>query len=642
MLLAVFLMLLISCGGAALTYRFTKDQPALWRFAAGTVFGSAIFGTAVFAAACAWELNIYVAAGCLVFTLLPVLFLRTEENRKALTRDRARIKGNFQGASFKKILRFCYYLFFALVFLFFFERVIIETPQGIFTGGSNNLGDLPFHLGAVFSFTNADNFPPINPSFSGAKFSYPFIADLITAALMKFGVGLKDAMLAANVFWAFSLLVLIERFVLAVLGDKLAARLAPFLLFFSGGLGFIWFFGDFWQQSKSFFEFLNALPADYTIGDNFRWGNSLVTLFLTQRSLLLGMPITIAVMTLLWKLTERDGKAKTVDMVLLGAVTGLLPLIHLHSLFVLFILCAFLLALWIEKWQLWLAFGLGVCITAVPELVWSVTGSASNAAKFFAVHLGWSAGDTNIFWFWLKNTGIVLPLLIGGIVLLILRVKKTTETDDGETGPEQILLFYTPFILIFILANIFKFAPWEWDNIKLLIYWYAASLPFICLILAAAWRKNALLKTVAAVCFAVLIFSGALDVWRTASGQVNIRVFDADAVEFARKADLRIPADAIILNAPTYNSAAVLTGRISVMRYPGHLSSHGIDYAERELHVKQIYAGSQNAGELIQKYGVRYIIVSPDERNSMVVDDVFLSRYPVALSVGNYKLYEVR
>ena len=176
----------------------------------------------------------------------------------------------------------------------------------------------------------------------------------------------------------------------------------------------------------------------------------------------------------------------------------------------------------------------------------------------------------------------------------------------------------------------------------MLIYWYAASLPFICLILAAAWRKNAVLKTAAAVCFAALIFSGALDVWRTASGHVNMRVFDADAVEFARKADLRIPADAIILNAPTYNTAAALTGRISVMRYPGHLSSHGIDYAERQRDVKAIYSGSERAAELVQKYGVRYIIVSPTERNSMIVDDGFLGRYPVVLSVGNYRLYEVR
>src|SRR5690606_18308076 len=143
MLLAVFLMTVISAGGAALTYRFTRDQPALWRFAAGTVFGNAIFGTAVFAAACLWELNAVTVCGSIVLTLLPVLFLRDPEIRKAVSRDRARIKGNFQGESFKKLLRFGYYLFFAILFLFIFDRVLLYTHQVIFTGGSMSAVVLP-------------------------------------------------------------------------------------------------------------------------------------------------------------------------------------------------------------------------------------------------------------------------------------------------------------------------------------------------------------------------------------------------------------------------------------------------------------------------------------------------------------------
>ena len=62
---------------------------------------------------------------------------------------------------------------------------MIETKDGIFTGGSQNLGDLPFHLGAIFCFTEGNNFPPENPSFAGAKFSYPFMADLVTAVFCQ-------------------------------------------------------------------------------------------------------------------------------------------------------------------------------------------------------------------------------------------------------------------------------------------------------------------------------------------------------------------------------------------------------------------------------------------------------------------------
>lgn len=642
MILGLILILAITFGGACLTYAFAKDETALWRFAVGTVIGSAIFGTVNFAAASVFGLNIYVVLASLAITLLPVLIMRSDGPKKAYRRDRDRIKGNFQGQSHKKLLRFSYYLFFALLFLFFFERAMFQTGEGIVTGGSNNLGDLPFHLGAIFSFTDGANFPPINPSYSGAKFSYPFIADLVTAAFVKLGVGVKDAMLVTNVFWAFSLLVITERFVLKIVGDKFAARLAPFLLFFSGGLGFIWFFGDYWAQGKGFFEFLNSLPKDYTIGDNFRWGNSMITLFLTQRSLLLGMPITVAVMTVLWNIfsTSPEHKNEERHLLILGSIAGLLPLVHLHSLFVLFILTAFLLVFRIRQWRVWIAFGIGVCVTAIPELIWSISGSATHAGKFFAVNFGWDAGTQNFIWFWLKNTGLVIPLLAAGIIAILIEQKDKSDAERSESDNK--LFFYVPFALIFVLANIFKFAPWEWDNIKLLIYWFVASLPFICLILAMLWQKDWPLKIVAVLCFAVLIFSGALDVWRTVSGQVNAVVFDQNAVEFGKQINLRTAPNAIILNAPTYNSPAVLSGRISVMRYPGHLGSHGIDYAGRERDVTAIYSGSESARELIERYGIDYVIVSSAERALPGFNEDFFRQFPVRTNVGGYTLYKVR
>ena len=181
-----------------------------------------------------------------------------------------------------------------------------ENAQGIFTGGSQNLGDLPFHLGAIFSFTEGNNFPPENPSYAFAKFSYPFMADLIAAAFVAGGAKVRDAMLVQNVALAFSLLVILERFTFKFTGSRLAGKIAPVILFFSGGLGFVWFFKDFWQGAQSLTEFLWKLPQDYTIGEKFRWGNSLVTLFITQRSLLLGMPLTIIVLQKLWEVFKEE------------------------------------------------------------------------------------------------------------------------------------------------------------------------------------------------------------------------------------------------------------------------------------------------------------------------------------------------
>jgi hypothetical protein len=48
---------------------------------------------------------------------------------------------------------------------------------------------------------------------------------------MKFGVGLKDAMFVQNLFWALSLLVILERFVFKLTNSRAAGKLTPVLLF---------------------------------------------------------------------------------------------------------------------------------------------------------------------------------------------------------------------------------------------------------------------------------------------------------------------------------------------------------------------------------------------------------------------------
>ena len=78
------------------------------------------------------------------------------------------------------------------------------------------------------------------------------------------------------------------------------------------------------------------------------------------------------------------------------------------------------------------------------------------------------------------------------------------------------------------------------------------------------------------------------------------------------------------------------------MRYPGHLASHGIDYSARERDVKTMYAGGPQAEELLTKYGIDYVLISPEERNTMGANQGFYGRFPLAAESGQYKLYKVR
>ncbi len=673
MLLSFILILLITVGGLSLTYLFAEDESLLWRLCAGNVIGSAVFSLICFLLACFFGFNAATVSLSFLTSLSPLLLFYREANRIKLLANWRKAKGKLEGANSKKIFRFAYYVFFFGLFWLFFERAMVETPNGIFTGGSQNLGDLPFHLGAIFSFTDGQNFPPENPSYAFAKFSYPFMADLVTASFVALGGRVREAMLVQNVFLAFSLLVILERFTFKLTGSRLAGKIAPVLLFFSGGLGFLWFFKDFWQQAQGFFDFVWNLPRDYTSGDKFRWGNSLITLFVTQRSLLLGMPLTIIVLQRLWEVFNRDKGQGTRDELnyktdtrpsslatrhcfFLGLLAGTLPLIHVHSLVVLFVVSAFLFFFRSGRWREWIAFGAGVSIVAVPELIWAMTGSATRLTEFVAWNFGWDLRGENFIWFWFKNLGIFIPILIFGIYLVfsLLRRKKENElrieTDkrrfknDIFHFPFSIfhLYFYLPFLLCFVVANLVKLAPWEWDNIKVLIYWFVGSLPFAAFCLAWLWNKDRIFKIIAVGCLVVLTFSGALDVWRVVAKQINYKVFDKDAVAVSQQIKQKTPPNALFLNAPTYNSAIVLSGRRSLMRYSGHLSSYGIDYQERETEVKKIYSGDPAAEILLTKYGIEYVLISPEEKSNLTVNEEFFRRYPVAAEAGQYRVYQVK
>lgn len=684
MFISFVLLLLIALGGAAITYLFAKSETFLWRLSAGSIVGSAVFGLSGFLLTFAMGLSRWTVFAALLITLAPLLLLKQRSVAAQFRYEKQLAKSRFQGTSFKKFFRFLYYFSIFILLWVFFEQAMRVNENGIFTGASQNLGDLPFHLGAIFSFTEGLNFPPQNPSFAGARFTYPFLADLITAFFVRSGANVENAMVVQNAFYGFSLVVLFERFVYGLTKNKLAGKLAPLLLIFSGGLGFIWFAKDLWESTKPFGEFLWNLPRDYTIGTNFRWGNSMIVLFITQRSLLLGMPLAIVVLTKLWQIFEGakvdefndNNTADSANSAFLssfslssfsvGILAGTLPLIHAHSLFVLFVVTACLFVFRPELWREWVAFGVGTALAALPLLGWLTAGSASHLSDFIGWHFGWDAGETNIFWFWIKNTGIFIPIVIAGIIwkfydpkfgVEIKKVKKKKkgenrkEAETEETGIDTIpplIYFYVPFFLLFIVSNTVKLAPWEWDNIKVLIYWFIGSIPFAALVLARLWVKETVFKVAAVLCLLVLAGAGSLDVWRVVSGEIDYKVFDKDAVEIARLIGIKTAPTALFLNAPTYNSAVVLTGRRSLMRYRGHLSSHGIDYREREEDLRRIYAGEGSTEILLKKHGIEYILLSPEVRSyasdpsrPFTLNETFLSKFPLVAESGEYKVYKV-
>lgn len=654
MLLTFVLLLFVTLGGMALSYVFQKEATLSLRIAIGHVVGSAVFGTVGFVIALILgDLTAIGVLAALTVATAPAVLFKGGDFGAALRREFKSAEGAMQGLSKERLLRFSFYLFFILLFLFFFDRAMIVRLDGIFTGASQNYGDLPAHLGAIFAFTEGGVFPPDNPSWAGAKFTYPFLLDFTTSMLMMLGAGVREAMYVQNVTLAVSLLVILEKFIAKVTGSQTVGKLGCVIFFFGGGLGFLAFFSDLTASGKGFLDFLTDLGRDYTIGKTFRWGNPLIVLFITQRSFLVGMPLTILAVWKAWKIfTDKrenfsdDSKALAGPFAA-GLLTGTLPLVHVHSLTVVFIVCAVLFFFDLKsRWRHWIAFAVGVALIALPELIWITSGSATQFSKFAEFQWGWEDQSGGVLKFWVLNTGLLIPAVAAGIWLFASKAfgKRGAEAEiTGGVRPSlEMLIFGVPFILIFLIGNFVKLAPWSWDNIKILVYWFVGMLPFICASLVYAWNRNIVLRVGAVIAGVVLCLSGAIDVWRVASKQIEFSVFDKDAVAIAEDIRLRTPEDALFLNAPTHNSPLVLTGRRSFIRHPGHLYSYGIDSSTREAEVKAIFAGGPAADSLMQRLGIEYVIVGPQEKSLPGFNRSFFSRYQMIAERGGHAVYKVR
>jgi hypothetical protein len=341
----------------------------------------------------------------------------------------------------------------------------------------------------------------------------------------------------------------------------------------------------------------------------------------------------------------QQGNAARRRMAAAGIFAGLLPLVHAHS-FIVVMGVAGCLALLFWHWRVWLVFFAAALVIALPEIFWSTHGSGIHAQTFWGWSLGWDRGNNDAVWFWLANTGAFIPLLI---VAIFWRVR---ERDvESELVPSRLLRFYLPFLMCFAVPNMVRLAPWVWDNIKVLFYWYVASVPLVALLLAA-WFQRAKWRWLAAAMLAVLTLAGGLDIIRaltaTPGDQVNAaqREYTTDDVAIAQQILERTEPSARVLHAPVYNPPVFLTGRRSLLGYPGSIWSRGLDSGTRESDIQKIYSGAPEAPVLMRQNHVDYVLLGPEERqylseNKSSVNDEFWSRFPVIAQSGEYRLYKI-
>jgi hypothetical protein len=685
MLFALVLISVAVAGGAAVTYFFDEDAPLVSRLCMGACIGMAAFGLIGFILASGFGLTPFVLILTAAVIASPLVLVLKGKHRAEVRTDFHEMARSIRRAMLYPTQRTTVYaVFYALIVIVLwlvFNRAMVELPDGIYTGVQNNYGDLPFHLSIITSFTDGANFPPEDPTFAGARFTYPFIADFVAACFVRAGASLRQAMMLENFVLALSFVGLLHRFTLKLTRDWIAGLIAPILVLFSGGLGWWHLPGHARLSGQGLFGILMNLQQQYTITPDtgYRWGNSLTTLLIPQRGILLGFPLTIIVFTVWWRMIEEtdaktqglrdagrgndEGKNRKLSkkkmrqsaahlrssaspgipipawqrMALAGAIAGLLPLVHAHSFVVVIMVGAGVALLtWLKEWQAWAAFFIVAITVAAPQMWWATHGSAVRASDFFGWNFGWDRGGENVFVFWFKNTGLLIPLIFAALLW-------REQRPDGrkQLVPRRLLLFYLPFTLCFIIPNLIKLAPWVWDNIKVIFYWFIVSVPLVALFLARLMRGRWVLRAASVVLILVLTLAGALDIWSVISRAAEFRIFDADGVRFAEAVKMQTEPRSTILHAPTFDTPIFLTGRRSLMGYPGHIGSHGISYQEREREIRRIYAGDMDAVSLLAKYAVEYVVVGPHEQREMPVNEAFFARYRLVGETGEYRLYKI-
>ncbi|MFZ0169850.1 MAG: hypothetical protein WAL64_10630 [Candidatus Dormiibacterota bacterium] len=256
--------------------------------------------------------------------------------------------------------------------------------------------------------------------------------------------------------------------------------------------------------------------------------------------------------------------------------------------------------------------------------------------------------------FWLANTGIFTLLAVA--VLLLRRSSSALATELKEL---ELIRFGAPFWLLFLIGNLVITQPWNWDNTKLLDYWYVgAAIPVAWLLCAFGrsrwWRLAAGLGVLS------LILSGLLSMDAALIGQSSLSQSKATAgdIAFAGSQEAVVgravrrdtaPKAIFLTEGQPNEPVSVLAGRTLMFAYDGWLWSYGQPLSARLRAVDTIYAGCPSVGtcqvgSLLRAYDVSYVEFEPGDYNNITINEAWFKAkdLPVVVRTQNYLILNVR
>lgn len=517
--------------------------------------------------------------------------------------------------------------------VFWLQGYIFKPDGSVWAKSLGTWADGAAHLTYISAM--AYRLPQYSPVYLGKSFTYPFVADMLSAILVRLGINIFLAYSLVGLFLSVLLVLILFRVYQVIYQQNTIAWVSVNLFLLSGGLGMVKFFKDYLESGSSV---ITAIPQEYTLIEDWhiRWINIVTAELIPQRAFLLALPLGLYVIWWLWKMYT--GKIKTKYAIVAGIIFGLMPLVHVHTYIVLSIVTAWIfliaqiaqfqkikkLTISTESKQ-WLMYGVLAACISLPIIYGHILPATD--ASFIRWYPGWLAKSmqVNWLWWWFVNTGFFWPLAVIGWLHF----------------SKQHKLFSVGFWLVFIISNLVLFQPYDWDNAKLLTWAILGLSPAVSLALYKFWRTGFLFKVLSLVLFLSLTVTGFIDVVRQLQPHVSIPMYSKEELELVDWIKSNTSLDSIFLTGQVHtHPVPALTGRQIVMGYQGWLWSYGIDYGQREVDIKLIYQSANQ--RLIEKYLIDYIIIGPDERSRFNPDEnLFRRTYPLVKKTANFEIYQI-
>lgn len=551
--------------------------------------------------------------------------------------------GFFKGHLSKKKQFFAKPDYFLILLILIYLGVLLGVlwirQDGLISSVFPAWGDTAYHLNMIGVLRYSDPFVLMHPVLGGESLSYPFLVNLLTALYLNAGLGLLLS-------WNLPLVVFGTCFVLIVYmtgkrlfsGSRFQAAALVALVLFGSGMGFLWFIedvGDGFAEGGigTAVALIADLPRNYTHFDatdsedsllrgvNIEWIVPAVSFFSHQRSFVAGA--ALGFLLLLGMYLNR----KSPDLWRWGIVWGMTPLFHAHTFIAVSVVILFWFLLNIDNWQNWILAGIVAALMVLPQMLLLVPDSifGDESSSFISLSAGWVAcvnegswlsctPKIEVFesvliwflWFWSANFGLVFWLWLAYIFYFVFKNIGVHERT-GQSG----YMFVIPGIVLFILPNLVLFQPWEFDNNKILLYWwFFASISAIYLISVFLQHSKTHTPVLVMVIF-LSTFSGFIDVAnRFMSVKTSYHTYythnEAEAAGWIKD---NTGTDSVFLTGNNPGQfIPMLTGRGIYLGYSGWLWSQGKRVQMNERYIKASRFLSTGKLDEICEDSVKYVL----------------------------------